>query len=197
MRDKKQNFKGFTIMEMITVMTIIAVLMGIILPIIGVAKQKALAAKAKIMIESIGAAIKMYEMDFGDLPPDDNHPSSTAFNRATESLYSYLTTQWTTLDASIYAGPYIEFKGDVSKGIGVADSEPDGKYEIVDPWGNEYCYESNDDNGAGGDAPYHNQYSFDIFSMGPDGATSGFDGTADFDPTASSGTEADDINNWE
>ncbi|MCK5160751.1 MAG: prepilin-type N-terminal cleavage/methylation domain-containing protein [Candidatus Aureabacteria bacterium] len=179
MKDKKQNFRGFTIIEMIAVMAIIAILMGIILPIMGVAKKKALAAKAKIMIESIGAAIKMYEMDFGDLPPDadvtgDNHP--------TEPLYSYLTTPWTTANASIYAGPYIEFKGDVSIRIGVADSEPDGKYEIVDPWGNEYHYESDDDNGAGGDAPYRNIYSFDIYSAGPDEDLS---------------TAADNITNWE
>lgn len=183
MKDKKQNFRGFTIIEMIAVMAIIAVLMGIILPIMGVAKKRALAAKAKIMIESIGAAIKMYEMDFGDIPPDDN-AAGAGFNQKTESLYRCLTIPWTTAIASIYAGPYIEFKGDVSKGIGVTnvDAPDGGLYEIVDPWGNEYYYESNDDNGAGGDAPYHNRYSFDIYSCGPDEDVS---------------TTTDNITNWE
>ena len=123
MKKRKQNFKGFTLIEMITVIAIIAILMGIILPIVGVAKKKALAAKAKIMIESISAAIKMYEMDFGDIPPDDGAAATS-----TESLYTCLTVPWTTANGfSVSAGPYIEFKGDVSKNIGVTDSEPDNR----------------------------------------------------------------------
>lgn len=195
--NKRREIKGFTLIELLTVIAIIALLAGILMPVVNTVKRKALETKAKAMIGSISTAIKMYEMDFGDIPPDDNHASSAAFNRATESLYRCLTTQWTTANASIYAGPYMEFKGDVSKNIGVANRDSDSKYEIVDPWGNEYCYESDDDNGAVGNAPYHNRFSFDIFSMGADGTTDTFDGDGTPAATANCGTEAGDINNWD
>ncbi len=194
----RNKYRGFTLIELLTVIAIIAILAGILMPVVGSAQKKAAEVKAKALIESISVAIKMYEMDFGDFPPDDNHASSAAYNRSSEALYHSLTTQWTGgTNASISAGPYMEFKGDVNKRIGVADRDGDNRYEIVDPWGNEICYESNDDNGAGGDAPYHNRFSFDIFSMGVDGTTADFNGTTDFTPSTNSGTQTGDINNWD
>ncbi|MDD5645083.1 MAG: prepilin-type N-terminal cleavage/methylation domain-containing protein [bacterium] len=198
MNSRKRNpLTGFTLIELLTVIAIIAILAGILMPVVGSAQKKAAEIKAKSLIESIAVAIKMYEMDFGDFPPDDNHASSVNFNRSSEALYHYLTTKWRGgVNATMTAGPYMEFKGDKNKRIGVADRDNDNRYEIVDPWGNEICYESDDDNGAPGDAPFHNRFSFDIFSMGADGRTADFDGISDFTPSINSGTQPGDINNW-
>ncbi|MCK5655845.1 MAG: hypothetical protein KAI03_06115, partial [Candidatus Aureabacteria bacterium] len=69
----------------------------------------------------------------------------------------------------------------------VGDSDGDGNSEFVDPWENPYEYEADTDALAATRPPFHNVYTFDIYSPGPDGVTgAGF----------AAGNQPDDINNW-
>lgn len=71
----------FTLVELLTVIAIIAVLAGIAIPAVGIAKQKAKQTQARVDINSIEMALSEYEKDrgtfralpnFGSLPDTNN-----------------------------------------------------------------------------------------------------------------------------
>jgi len=58
----------FTLIELLTVIAIIAILVGLLLPAIGAAKQKAKITQAKAQVKALQLAIKQYESTYGYLP---------------------------------------------------------------------------------------------------------------------------------
>jgi len=64
----------FTLIELLIVIAIIGILMGILLPVLGTVKTKGKEVKSRTDINSIVAACKQYESDYGVLPS----PWSTA-----------------------------------------------------------------------------------------------------------------------
>ncbi len=137
---KKKN--GFTLLELITVIGIIVILAGILLPAIGIVKQRAKSARAQADIESLCVALKMYESDFG------TYPSTVAdSNRFKAALGVPLPDPSGAVGVTV--GPYMEYKSrDLSSNT------------FNDPWGNAYRYNPT--------TPSHNTGSFDIYSTGSD-----------------------------
>lgn len=168
----KQREGGFTLVELLTVIAIIALLAGLIFPAVISVQDKAKRSKAKSMIQSLSVALKMYQNDFGVYPTDSDVGASSG----AAALYTALGQRYIGTSAG-NVGPYMEFK---SKDL-------NGSSEVVDPWGTPYYYYPDDDDGSTGDAPYNNVYSFDLYSAGKDQTT----------PSGSGGgTGSDDINNW-
>jgi prepilin-type N-terminal cleavage/methylation domain-containing protein len=58
----------FTLIELLTVIAIIAILSGILLPAIGSAKQKAKNTQAKAQIKALQLAIQSYTSEYGYMP---------------------------------------------------------------------------------------------------------------------------------
>ena len=169
--------KGFTILEMMAVIAIIAVLAGILIPAITTVRKNANKVKAKALISHLVMAIESYKSDAGFYPGDH-----ISVNLASEALHIYLTIRFYDSAANEYYGPYIEPKTNW-----IGDTDTDGNSEFVDPWGNPYEYEADTDTDVATRPPFHNVYTFDIYSHGPDGVTgAGF----------AAGNQPDDINNW-
>jgi prepilin-type N-terminal cleavage/methylation domain-containing protein len=61
---------GFTLVEMLVVITIIGILVGLTVPAITRAMDSALAAKARNDVTQLVAAVKAYETEYGKLPTD-------------------------------------------------------------------------------------------------------------------------------
>ncbi|MBI1883518.1 MAG: type II secretion system protein GspG [Chlamydiae bacterium] len=172
--------KAYTLVEVLIVMSIMGVVMAFLLNAVLKARQKVHLSRAHLMMDSIGAALRMYEDDFGAYPPSDEIlgiPRSSA-----ECLYYYLGATFVKgVNASRSAGPYMKFQG-AELGLTVltaCDFDGEGSLdddlkEILDPWESAYHYAY---------PPVNNLNTYDLYSQGPNGVNENGDG--------------DDVNNWE
>ena len=110
--------KGFTLIELMVVIVILGILAGLIVPRIMGRPEEAKQLKAKMQIESIGTALKLYKLDMGSYPTTEQGLQALVSAPATSG-----TSKWRT-------GGYLE-KGKVPK----------------DPWENEFIYLSPGTNG--------------------------------------------------
>lgn len=69
-RFKKNLKKGFTLVELLVVISIIAMLLAIIMPALGKAKEKASQKVCMVNLKNIGQAMLMYSSDNRDYFPD-------------------------------------------------------------------------------------------------------------------------------
>jgi prepilin-type N-terminal cleavage/methylation domain-containing protein len=168
--------KAFTLMELLTVIAVMAVLAGLLLPALSKAREKARNAAAESMIASLQTALSMYNMDYGVYPASSNVDSAqyngnsfdTVFDGTPNNLVAALT-------AMTKGGPYMEFRGSDL-------DESGGDYVVLDPWGRAYVYTCRRAlNGvkiaASHGGPFHpdtaspENNAYNIFTLGPDGET--------------------------
>lgn len=104
--------RGFTLIELMVVIVILGILAGLIVPRIMSRPEQAKKLKARMQIESISTALKLYKLDSGSYP-------------TTEQGLQALVEQPTSgnVPKNWRQGGYLE-KGRVPK----------------DPWGNEFVY---------------------------------------------------------
>ena len=107
-----KNNRGFTLIELMVVIVILGILAGLIVPRIMSRPEEARQAKARIQIESLETALKLYKLDSGCYPSTE---------QGLQALVEAPTVG--TLPRKWREGGYLE-KGKVPS----------------DPWGNDYIY---------------------------------------------------------
>ncbi|MCK4467220.1 MAG: type II secretion system major pseudopilin GspG [Desulfobacterales bacterium] len=107
-----KNNRGFTLIELMVVIVILGILAGLIVPRIMSRPEEARQAKARIQIESLETALKLYKLDNGSYPSTEQGLQALVEPPEVGNLPG----RWRE-------GGYLE-KGKVPK----------------DPWGNEYLY---------------------------------------------------------
>lgn len=174
MKDRRHSHKaataGFTVIELLVVVSIIAILLTFVVPMGSKAKQRARIARARAEIASLETAISAYYSDMGAYPTDRD-PSSNVEDRNSFIITRLSgrtggTGSWDAIrNNSNWYGPYMEFDEDQISGG-----------EFVDPWNTPYVIYIALDNIVGdGNEPSHNELSFDIASYGPDKSSGGGD----------------------
>ncbi len=73
---------AFTLVELLTVIAIIAILMGLLFPAIGVVKDQARKAEAKTACANIVAAVKAYNTEYGKFPNPNTSTSDAVMGGA-------------------------------------------------------------------------------------------------------------------
>jgi type II secretory pathway pseudopilin PulG len=177
--------------ELLIVISIMAILAGILIPSITVVRGQAKIANAQSLIKRLEAAIISFESDHGYYPPDAIEADTPLYDRVQPDLSSLQTTPITTDQVPPQALYYYLTNGFVGENapytIIARGSEAyffDEVFTerlpvIVDPWGRPILYNRKPrgdtgnfkDSGGEDIEPYHNPDSFDLFSVGPDGQT--------------------------
>lgn len=163
---------GFTLMEMLVVISIIVILAGLSFGGFNYVKAKQAREQAKLQVKLLSLALEEYKADNGVFPENGVRDGKGG----TTEIYKALYPQ--EANGKVYL-PELNPENDPQGWLGGASGN--GPHEILDPWGNEYRYRTNRSNSP---RPYASNPDFDLWSVGPDGETeAGANGG--YDPTES------------
>ena len=166
--------QGFTLLEVLVVIAIIAVLASITVGGIGFYKRKAAESKTEVFIASVSQALDEYKSDEGVYPTDGADGSEGSSSVVYEALYGDADGDGEVDDD---AEAYLATLNPNSTGPALNVQESDGSYVLMDGWKNELRYRS----------PGDQNPDFDLWSAGADMETN----------LANDGDDAkDDIDNW-
>ena len=177
---------GFTLIELMAVITIIVILAGLVVGGLGFVNDRQAKEKAKVQIALLSKAIEEYKLDNGIYPPSGNSADGVA-----QSVALYIPLFYEGYDYNRQANPPADWTKTVSatkipKSIKIylPDLDPVSSKQgwvmpkttvpttmpVLDPWGKEYRYRTAVD-GAGKPNALTINPDFDLWSSGKDTAT--------------------------
>ena len=127
---KSKTSAAFTLVELLVVISIIAILAGLSFPAVSGAMDSAKKTQAKSQVVQIAAAVSAYEMEYGKLPPLS---SSSSSSDTTGDVGSFLTAILSGVSGNSNNSRAITFLEMPSYKKGKGGTNSDGAY--LDPWG--------------------------------------------------------------
>ncbi len=109
---------GFTLIELMVVVAIIAILAALVLGTLGYVNKKGAESRARSQVAALSAAIDAFKLEFGSYPPDE------------DTLHAELTGTGAVNTGKLLFEPT----------AGMVDSNT---MKFIDPWGSAYEYTTN------------------------------------------------------
>ncbi len=204
MKPHPSSKSAFTLIEMLTVMAVIAILASMIVAVNGFAHKKAALTRADAEIRTISAASEAYKAEAGGYPRDatdsdlldprvEGNPTTSKYKKSSLVIYKALSGD-ENLDGKAKEKGYCEFRPDQLQ------KDATGKMAFIkDPFGNSYGYSTA---GATAEEAYRQDVQKDASTKRPTGtALKGFNPTFDLWSTGGVVSSAsskidDDIKRW-
>jgi prepilin-type N-terminal cleavage/methylation domain-containing protein len=178
MAKRSRSKSAFTLIELLTVMAIIAILLGLILAAMSGVLKTSGRARARSEVEALKSALESYKADNGTypVPPDGSGFSSTnvytsasptqangLYQQSSAYLYQQLTgrTNYTDPVSTFGTHIYYPFR---SAELGNDTPSATGQIYIKDPFGNSYGYFAGD----AASVPMSGTNQYDLWSTGGD-----------------------------
>lgn len=161
--------RGFTLIEMLAVITIIVILAGLVVGSIGYVNDKKARSLAEVQIALLADGLEKYKVANGEFPTGANA-------KAGDSNYLFRALYWDTdndgqpIEADDDQETYVSELDPKNNKQGWIDGDR-ASARILDPWGKEYYFRSGKLDG-GATNPDARNPDFDLWSAGPDGKTS-------------------------
>ena len=92
-REKTHNKTGFTLVEILTTIAIIAILLGFLIPALNMVQKSAMTAKQKAQFHGIEIAMETFSTDIGDYPPSAWDTTRYGFYSASQRLAEAMVGQ--------------------------------------------------------------------------------------------------------
>ncbi len=185
----RKSQAAFTLVELLAVITIIAILAGMVVGGMGFVNDRQAKEKAKVQIALLSKAIEEYKLDMGVYPATENKAGAfqATGGTATSSIL-FKALYFDGLNTPTTNKLYLPELDPATSKQGWTSGTASATTIIVDPWGNQYCYRTAvAANGTTANANTQNP-DFDLWSMGKDGKS------APDSPTDTS--NKDDIKNF-
>jgi prepilin-type N-terminal cleavage/methylation domain-containing protein len=125
---KFRTARGFTLLELLVVISIIVIVAVALFPVFGRFRKSAKVMQAQKTMDVIKMGLEKYKEDFSAFPPDDA-PSSNG----SEIIWYYLCRVHTS--GEMHYGPYIRAGEDQLK-----DADTSNNKKFVSPLGGDYKY---------------------------------------------------------
>lgn len=121
---------GFTLIELVVVVLILAILAGVIVPVIGDKVDQSRITAAKATMKEVSNSFNHYHIDTGAWPSND--PTKTTIPTKSEDLYGYTCLYKNSGNRTNWDGPYLNDGVMKSGTMNVALSgQTNG---LLDPW---------------------------------------------------------------
>ena len=129
--------QGFTLIELLVVIVIIVTLMGVLIPVVGSARKKAIEVEAKNGLTGLVQSVDAYYADYSRLPANTRSaPSQDETVESTEPIMSILAginiDQLNRKEQVYYTGP--EAKGSSRASAYKGLWQDSDSAELYDPW---------------------------------------------------------------
>ena len=150
--------KGFTLMELLVVVSIMVILAGLTMGTMTYVNQKQAVEQAKIQLGLLELGLEDYHSETGEYPINAVAAGTNGTSKIQKVLFPTSSAKkiyMTELDPNNDTQGWLSGSGN--------------SYDIVDPWGSEYRYRTN--NPARASRTYAANPGFDLWSVGPDGET--------------------------
>jgi prepilin-type N-terminal cleavage/methylation domain-containing protein len=171
---------SFTLVELLTVMTIIAILAALTLAAANGVFNTGARARARGEVQAMSTALEGYKTDNGIYPPvaglttntysaSDGSSSGGVYQQSSQLLYQALSGQTNYADVPVSTSKsYMTFKiNQLGNSTAPAGTTGNGSTYIKDPWSYAYGYSTGTVPGAATtNYPYNGNGFFDLWSTG-------------------------------